>query len=196
METERWNVAKGVRGRDAKSATTNRDMTVTIGRDEASATRSINRKGATRKEMRFLVGSRSLGTIIKMSTRTVVVMVTNGIYGVFAKDAIGVENMLQNLNVANGARRGDSGVEKELINGRGGGRTSTLGKMRELRVVNVESRIVDKGVVDKDVIGRRHARDLGFDGVDTENVVGSEEVEKTVIIVGGRQMRVKRRRLI
>jgi hypothetical protein len=100
------------------------------------------------------------------------------------------------LGVANGARRGDCSIEKELINGRGGGRTTTLWEVSELRVVNVEGRIVDKSVVDEDVVGRRHARDLGFDGVDTENVVGSEEVEKTVIIVGGRQTRVKRRRLI
>jgi hypothetical protein len=94
VKAEHRNISKSVRGRDAKNAIANRDVTVTISRDEASATRGVDRKGTIRKEMGFLVRSRSLGTVIKVSSRTVVVMVANGIDGVLAKDAIGIENVL------------------------------------------------------------------------------------------------------
>ena len=67
-----------------------------------SLTRSIDREGAARKEMRLLAcSSRSLGTIVKMGARTVIVVLTNGIDGMFVWDSIGVEDMLQNLDITN-----------------------------------------------------------------------------------------------
>ena len=135
MKAEHRDIAKRIRSRDTKDViVANRYIAVAISRDEMHATRSIDREGRMHKEMRLLVHRRSLSAIIEVSTRgtqhTSVVMVTNSIDSALVKFAIGIQEMLKDLNVANGARSDNCSTEKKLVNGRHGASAITLRKSR------------------------------------------------------------------
>jgi hypothetical protein len=84
METVDWDISKGIWVRNSKNTVTNRYVAMTIGGDETSATGSVGRKGIVREEVGLLVRSRSLGTIVKVCSKTIEVAMTNFIDGVFS----------------------------------------------------------------------------------------------------------------
>jgi hypothetical protein len=100
VKAEDGNAAKRIRSRCAKDATSNRNTTVAISRDESSAARSRGREGATRKEMGLLVRDGSLGSIIKMGAKTVVVMMEQSIDRVFVEFPVKVAVMAWNIGHA------------------------------------------------------------------------------------------------
>jgi hypothetical protein len=84
METVDWNVSKRVGCRNTKNAVTNRDVVVPICRDEMHVTGSVDNKGTVREDMGLLVSGRSLGTIIEMCSKAIVIIMTNLVDGIFA----------------------------------------------------------------------------------------------------------------
>jgi hypothetical protein len=181
VKAEDGNVAKRIRSRHAKDAISNRNITVAISRDESSAARSSGREGTIRKEMGLLVRSGSLGSIIEMGAKTVVVMMEQSIDRIFVEFPVKVVGMAWNLNIGNGLRR-YGGIVEKTVDGRLRTGTWTWRSMCKFRVINIESRVVNKGVVHEDLIG--HAGDVNIDGVDAKDIVGFEEVEEAVIISG------------
>jgi hypothetical protein len=157
---------------------------VTVGRDEAGATRSIGREGTIPEKMRLLVGSRSLGTIIEVSTETGVVVVTDFIDGILAEVACSVEVLMENFGISSGmTRRGNSGIEKELVDRRRGGAWAMTrwNVVKSRVVVDVEIGIIDERVIQKNSISERHTGYMVFNGVHLEVVV-FKEILKTVVI--------------
>ena len=101
-KTEHRDIAKCIRSWDTKNAITNRHIAMAISRDEVRVTRSIDWEGTVRKEMGFLVCCRSLSTIIEVSTRAIIVMVTNSIDSILLEVAIVMEDMLEDQNIFKG----------------------------------------------------------------------------------------------
>jgi hypothetical protein len=183
VQTKHRNVDKRItRSGDTENTIANRNIAMAISRDEASTTRSIDREGAVGKEMGLRVGSRGLGTIVEMGTRTVVVMTTNGIDCVLMKSACRVEDMLKDWGITDELSRCNGGIEKKLVDGRGGTRATTVRKLSKLGVIDVERRFSEKIVVHENIIGRRQTGEVNVNGVDAENVVRSKEVKKTVVV--------------
>lgn len=90
-----------------------------VSRYETSMTRSIDREGTIHKEMRLLVYSLfTLDTIIEMGTRAIIVMMTNSIDSILVKFAVGVEDVLKNFDVTNGAGSRDCSIKEKLVTGR------------------------------------------------------------------------------
>jgi hypothetical protein len=157
---------------------------MTIGRDEAGATRSVGREGTIPEKMRLLVGSRSLSTIVEVSTETGVVVVTDFIDGIFTEVAVSVEVLMENFGISSGmTRRGNSDVEKKLVDRRRGAWATTRWDVVKSRVVDVEIGIIVERVIQKNSVSERHTRDMVLNGVhlERESVIFKEILETVVI---------------
>jgi hypothetical protein len=181
VKAEDGNAAKRIRSRHAKDAMSNTNIMVAISRDESSAARSSGREGTTRKEMGLLVRGGSLGSIIEMGAEAMVVMMEQSIDRMFVEVPVKVACMAWDLNIGNGLRR-HGGIVEKTVDGRLRTGTWTWRSTCKFRVINIESRVVNKGVVHEDLIG--HAGDVNIDEVDAKDIVGFEEVEEAVIISG------------
>jgi hypothetical protein len=117
VKAEDGNAAKRIRSRCAKDAISNRNAAVAISRDESSAARSSGKEGVTRKEMGLLVRGGSLGSIITMGAKTVIVMMEQSIDPVFVEFPVKVAVMAWNLNIGNGLRR-HGGIVEKTVDGR------------------------------------------------------------------------------
>jgi hypothetical protein len=123
------------------------------------------------KKMFLLVGRSSLSTIIKMSTRAFVVVMTNLIDRIFMDLSIIIEDLMYSCLASNFMWGIDGSVKEIFINGRskaGGGAATTSHGMTEVGIIDIKSRIISKTIVEKNIIGRRHARDVNFDGIYSE----------------------------
>lgn len=139
VEAEHRNVTQGSRRRHTKNAIANGYISMSISRDEASTARSTDGEGAIREEMRFLVRRSGLCTIIEVGARTIIVMMTDGIDSEFLEVAFGIEDMLEDWNVADRTWSGDCSIKEKLVNGgRSGTRATTPRRVRKLRVVDIK----------------------------------------------------------
>jgi hypothetical protein len=99
-----------------------------------------------------------LGAIIEVCARTIVVTGAKLIDGVFMEHAVVVEDLMQNLEMAEIRRGINSSIEKELVDwgARRNGATTTCFDIAEIGVGDVQSRFIVAAVIENNIVrGRR-----------------------------------------